>query len=156
MPSLAPMRWDTGAIGGFFEDLPVLAFVLAGTLSVACTASWASGFMSEEERLEALERAASDLVTSVRLELQELGSVPTAESVRQANLSGSIETLPEGTQCLVSLWCVHPMNECLLTEASGACEPEVACSDSAFMNMLCDQGFVGVLEVRVLVWEAPP
>lgn len=148
------MRSDTDAVGGFFEDLPVLAFVLAGVLSVAGTASWASEQLSEEGRYEALERSASQLVTGVVLELQKTDGMPTIEAVRCADLSGPMDKLPDGVASLVSIWCVHPENECLLTVPSCESEPQVARSGSTLLNALCDGGAIGILEVRVLVWEA--
>ncbi len=148
------MRGDVDAVGGFFEDLPVLAFVLAGVMSVAGTASWASGIMSESDRDEALERSASLLACSVVIELQDAGDVPTAEAVMRANLSEVLDSLPDGLGCLVSVWCVHPEDGLLLTVSRGAGEHVLACSAKVLMNAICGGGAVGILEVRVLVWDA--
>ncbi|MGD9962435.1 MAG: hypothetical protein AB7S97_00825 [Thermoplasmata archaeon] len=142
------------AVGGFFEDLPVLAFVLAGVLSVAGTASWASGMLSEDEWCEELERSASQLVAAVVAELRGVDILPTVEAVRQADVSSLMRALPEGTHGLVSVWSVHPVTERLLMVGSCEGEPLLARSESMLMNAVFDGGAVGILEVRVLVWDA--
>lgn len=148
------MRGDTEAVGGFFEDLPVLAFVLAGVLSVAGTASWTSVMLADDERCEALELAASQLLVRVVSEIRGGDVLPTTEAVKRANLSSPMSELPDGVVSLVSVWCVHPVNECLLTVSRCDGEPTIACSESVFINALCDGGMIGILEVRVLVWDA--
>lgn len=148
------MRGDTEAVGGFFEDLPVLAFVLAGVLSVAGTASWASGMMSEGDLCEELERSASQLVAAVVAELRGVDTLPTVEAVRHADISGLMRTLPEGAEGLVSVWSAHPVNERILVVGSCEGEPLLARSESMLMNAVFDGGAVGILEVRVLVWDA--
>ncbi len=148
------MRSDTEAVGGFFEDLPVLAFVLAGVLSVAGTASWTSVMLADDERCEALELAASQLLVKVVSEICGADVLPTTESVRRANLSSPMDELPDGVVGLVSVWCVHPVNECLLMVSLCEGEPTIACSEGALIDALCDGGMVGILEVRVLVWDA--
>jgi len=148
------MRADVDAVGGFFEDLPVLAFVLAGVMSVAGTASWVSGTLSESDGYDALDRSASRLACSIAFGLQDTGGLPTVESVVGANLSEAMSVLPDGFGFLVSVWSIHPEDGCLLTVSDGAGEPGSARSATALLNVLCDDGIVGILEVRVLVWEA--
>lgn len=148
------MRRDTDGVGGFFEDLPVLAFVLAGVLSVAGTASWTGEALSDGEVREGLESAARHLAASVAIELAGAGALPSTDSVRGANLSGPLDGLPEDTCALVSVWCLHPDPEPLIVAATAEGDPPEAFSARALLNVLCEGGVVGIAEVRVLVWEA--
>jgi hypothetical protein len=150
------MREDIDGVGGFFEDLPVLAFVLAGVLSVAGTACWTAERLSEGDAFERLEACADLLVAEVVTELTQSGPTPSTESVRRANLSVPFGHMAEGTACVVSVWCIHPSVELLLVASAAGGEPCGACSVRALMNALCEDGAVGVLEVRALVWEAQP
>jgi hypothetical protein len=147
------MKSDTGAVGGFFEDLPVLAFVLAGVLSVAGTACWASELLSDGERSDAVEHSASQLIVGIVLEMQDSDVLPTVEAVRSANLSDPIGALSDRFSCLVSIWHIHPGNERLMVVGSCEGAPALACSARVLMNVICDDGAVGILEVRVFVWE---
>jgi len=147
------MRGDQEAVGGFFEDLPVLAFVLAGVMSVAGTACWTSGQLSGTDDSDALGLSATRLAADVVMGLGGSGVLPSIEAVRSANLSVQLASLPEGLACLVSVWCIHPDVELLLVVGDDDSDPEVASSERVLVNASCDGGFVGILEVRVLVWE---
>ncbi len=147
------MRSDQDAVGGFFEDLPVLAFVLAGVMSVAGTACWTNGQLSETDDSDALGLAAARLAADVVMELRGDGALPSIETVRSANLSLQLAGLTEGLACLVSVWCIHPALEPLLVVGVTDSDPEVASSGRVLMNASCVGGIVSVLEVRVLVWE---
>jgi hypothetical protein len=148
------MRGDTDGVGGFFEDLPVLAFVLAGVVSVAGTACWAAEIISEFDASERLEAGADLLVAEVMMELTRSGPTPPTESIRRADLSVPFGHMAEGTAGAVSIWCVHPSTEPLLVAWTAEGEPCDACSARAFMNALLEDGAVCVVEVRALVWEA--
>lgn len=146
------MRFDDRAVGGFFEDLPVLAFVLAGVLSVSGTAAWTSSELVEAGQLDALERKASSLVSAIVSDLQDSEVMLTLEMIAAANLSSASDVLAEGISCYVTIWCVHPFRELLLSYGDVGDDPALVGSDSSFMNMLCDGGVVGVSEVRAIVW----
>ncbi|GEM_PF-2173050 len=148
------MRGNQDAVGGFFEDLPVLAFVLAGVMSVAGTACWTSGQLSETDDSDALGQSAARLVADVVVDLRGDGALPSVEAVRSANLSLRLAGLPEGLACLISVWCIHPDLESLLVVGEADSDLEVARSERALMNASCEGGVVGILEVRVLVWES--
>jgi hypothetical protein len=150
------MREDIDGVGGFFEDLPVLAFVLAGVLSVAGTACWTAESRSAGDALEGLEACADLLVADVVAELTRSSPTPSTESIRRTNLSVPFGHMAEGTAGVVSVWCVHPGSEPLLVASTGDSEPCDACSDRALMNALREDGTVCVVEVRALVWEALP
>lgn len=146
------MKRDIDAIGGFFEDLPVMAFVLAGALSVAGVACWTSERLAEDADIGMLERSASLMVDSIMVELGWPGDIPSAEGIRSANLSESLTCLENGLASLVSIWCVHPRIEPLLVMGEFDGYPATASSDGMRMNVLCVDGIVGIMEVRVLVW----
>ena len=148
------MRRDTEAVGGFFEDLPVLAFVLAGVLSVAGTACWTGEQARENGLEESLERSADLLVTSVVQSLTGTSVTPSLDSIRCAELSEAFCCLDRWEAALVSVWCVHPAPEPLLVLSTADGEPGLASYQRAFLNALCPGGTVGIVEVRVLVWES--
>ena len=148
------MRRDTEGVGGFFEDLPVLAFVLAGVLSVAGTAAWTGEALSDGEGRETLESAAPLLAASVAMELTPAGAPPSTDSVRGAHLTGPTRGLAEGTCAIVSVWCLHPASELLIVVVTAEGDPSEAFSARELLNVLCEGGVVGIAEVTVLVWEA--
>jgi len=147
------MKNDTDAVGGFFEDLPVLVFVLAGVMSVAGTACWTGDLLSEDDS-ERLARDASRLVTTAVDALVGQGGLVSVEAVRSANLSGPLSSVIDAPRYIVSVWCVHPQLEPLLVVGESEGDPATACSESMYMNALCEDGVIGILEVRALVWLA--
>jgi hypothetical protein len=146
------MRSDTDAIGGFFEDLPVLAFVLAGVLSVSGTATWVGWSMEDAARERSLEDVASSLVSAVVLSLRVNSDVPTVEHIAGSNLSAPIERLGTDMGYVITVWCVHPYRELLLSAEHGWSGPSTSGFHREFMNVACPGGLVGVVEVRALVW----
>lgn len=146
------MRFDDRAVGGFFEDLPVLAFVLAGVLSVSGTAAWTGNELAEAGQLDTLERSAASLVSVIVSDLRDSEVMLTLEMTAAANLSSASDVLAEGIGHYVTIWCVHPFRELLLSYGDVGDEPTLVGSDSSFVNMLCDEGVVGVSEVRAIVW----
>lgn len=152
MPIAESMTGDDAAVGGFFEDLPVLAFVLAGVLSVSGTAVWANDVMSDSSEQEAIDRLASLLVSEVTRELSGVDGLPTVKGVQCANLSETIGLVAEGASYLVSVWCLHPEMECLLRFERYDGEPRVVGAAHSLLNAIREEGIVEILEVRGLVW----
>lgn len=149
---LGIVRSDTDAVGGFFEDLLVLAFILAGVLSVSGTAAWVSESIDETARSRNLEEVACSLVSGAVLVLRTPSELPSTEHVVNSDLSGLVDRFVGRLSCLVTLWCVHPYKELLLIMERGSGAPTAASSDRAYMNVLCAGGLIGVLEVRAFVW----
>lgn len=150
------MREDTGAVGGFFEDLPVLALVLAGVLSVASTACWCADQISAHGDSDELSREADRaLRAAVRCLLQQT-SLPTLESVRSSNLTGVGSEIADGWGWMVSVWVLHPYVQEVLTLGQVDGEPIILCSAQGFLNALSDDGSVVILEVRAVVWPRGP
>lgn len=148
------MRRDTDAVGGFFEDLPVMAFVLAGVLSVAGTASWTAGRLADIEGDKELAAQASRVVTSLVAELGAAPYPPSSEGLGAVNISAYADSVPPGYGCMVSIWCVHPEVLQLPLAATGEVGPGESCAYRSFVNVACDDGSIGILEVRAVVWEA--
>lgn len=146
------VRDDSNAVGGFFEDLPVMAFVLAGVLTVTGTACWASAQLSQEASSDSLERSASLLVMAVVDALGGTDGLVSIGATRSANLSGLLDSLPGSLDCLVSVWCIHPDLDLLVVYGDAGAGPVEAHSERALVNVLLDDGVIGILEVRVLVW----
>ncbi|MDH3364791.1 MAG: hypothetical protein OEM29_02130 [Thermoplasmata archaeon] len=120
------MRDDHLGIGGFFEDLPVLLFVLTGTLLLIGTNVWVMEGRGVLEAVSSCEQQAEDLVGTFMLALSnKCGADATVESVRFVNSSllDNGSTWPGVWAISVSV--IHPWQELLLslgnqTEPTGA------------------------------------
>lgn len=148
------MRQDTSAVGGFFEDLPVLAFVLAGVLSVASTACWSAEELAGGDVLDDLSREAGRALKAAVGSLQPHPCFPTLESVRVANLSGISQVLGDEYGWMASVWSLHPEVRQILVSGQLGSDPMFARSAESLINAICDDGTIAILEVRVVVWQA--
>lgn len=111
----SPMRNDCRGIGGFFEDLPVLLFVLAGSMLLIGTNAWITVGKDTLEESRMAEEIAEDLAASFMLALiDESGDDVTVESMRLVNVSsiGTEATLPEPWR--ISVTVIHPWRELVL------------------------------------------
>lgn len=150
----ASMNEDTDAVGGFFEDLPVLAFVLAGVMSVASTASWSAEQLSEDRVSEDLLREAERVLDAALDAFGPLTSSSTVEHLRQANLSGLAGAVSPGIGWTLSVWVIHPSVEELVSVGQLEGGLSTVRSAKALVNAISDDGAVYVLEVRAVVWPA--
>lgn len=153
-PSLVVKR-DTSGVAGFFEDLPVLMFVLAGTFMIVASAVCASeSVMSGEksEELEYLVNRSADLVASEVLG-EHSGIAVTVGSVCSTRLSQIVKDFLETRNFCMSIVIVHPEFK-LLCQVPGPSDglPKHACSASRLINALTDEGYVAILVVRLLAW----
>jgi len=148
------MKADEDAVGGFFEDLPVLIFVLAGVSVLVCSAVWAEGEIAQERSCTELEFAAEMLLEAACADLfPEEGVLPTVDSLNGYNLSEGVLEAAGGRGCAVAVRECYPANELLSSRSVGdAAIPAEVASASRLMNAIDGQGLTVVVEVRVCVW----
>lgn len=148
------MRRADDAVAGFFEDLPVLLFVLVGVTVLVVSATW----VTRERAARDLEVELDGIARDITREL--LGSVVSqfGASTRMSSLTGmdilSVVTgEARGRSFCVTVSCLHPDVAVVIAETSG--EPSTAlCTGFArsLFNALDDRGLVSILEVRTIVW----
>lgn len=150
------MALSDEAVGGFFEDLPVLMFVLFGVFLLVSTSLFASGQIAEERRHGWIEGVADDLMAAIMSRVNAadaVGSTVTMASMREMDLGRIASAAVPDVRYCVSLVALHPHTEWLCSAISG--DPSSATSTGiarSLFNALCDDGMIGVVEVTVLVW----
>ena len=151
------MRADEEAVGGFFEDLPVLVFVLAGVSVLVSSAVWAEQELARDRADAELEFAAEILVGAVCAHLFPAdGVLPTVDSLRTCNLSQVSLAAAPGQGCAVAVRERYPADLLLYNESVGcSVVPDVVASASRLMNAVDSRGLTVVVEVRASVWQAP-
>ena len=154
---LRAVRGDDSAVAGFFEDLPVLMFVLAGVLCLVLTSAWVSKVELQQKREAELERAAEDI--AYRLLDFIRGSDPGAPFPMMDSIEGmdvSDAAGPDsGLGYSVAIVERYPDTSWMRTMTSGLCDGVMSTGSCCVMfNARDDLGNVVVLEVRVIVWQA--
>lgn len=148
------MKRDTSGALGFFEDLPVMVFVLAGVASLIATAAWSEATIKEGTLHSDLERLA-ELVSAWILDGApgEVRTLPTADAFRALNLSSLAELLPEGRSFTAAVTQRHPVVEALNSYSAQSFElPSLTGCSLRFLNAIDGLSRVVVVEVRVVVW----
>lgn len=144
------------AVGGFFEDLPVLALVLMGTLTLLSSSVVSSQELSADRDADRLDALADGVVKGIvsRLTGDEAVEVmPTVSALRHVNLSAFLGGSGADVDCCAGIMLVHPRAEWLCSFGTG--DPHGAVRTGfreAVMNALCDDGSVAVAVVRAIVW----
>lgn len=149
------MKHDECGVAGFFEDLPVLMFVLAGTLIIVVSAVSASKVIVTKDENKELERLAERCAELVLSELlgQHREIVVTVGSVCSTRLSQVIDEFLSGHDYCMSILVVHPVLKWLVQVPGRSAEmPERACTTSRLVNALTDDGRMAILAVRIIVW----
>jgi len=149
------VKRDECGVAGFLEDLPVLMFVLAGTLAIVVSALGASKAVvsrDEDKELECLADRCAELLLSELLG-QHSEPVITVGSVCSTRLSKIVDEFLYERDFCMSILMVHPELKWLVQESGRSEEvPERACSASRLVNALTDDGRTAILEVRIIVW----
>lgn len=149
------MRRDESGVAGFFEDLPVLMFVLAGTFTIVASAiACSQAIVSREEdaRLQDLASRSVDLVVSELLEGHP-DVVVTISALCATRLGNALKDFLGSSDFGMSIVMVHPELRWICTESNpGRDSNRNACSDSRIVSVLTEDGYVGIILVRVLVW----
>lgn len=151
------MRLDDKAVAGFFEDLPVLMFILAG---VACLVS--AGLVSVEVRNEGLlqseldaaaQSLADNILARLRPDERSMGSLPSVHTLEQTDFNRLQAELSGGYRSSIGLVQLLPICE-RLYGSSGVEDPPLSTGYAArFMNAIDESGLVVILELRVIVWR---
>jgi hypothetical protein len=150
------MRADDSGVGGFVEDLPVLLFVLMGTLTVISTSVWVTG-ERREMRLEAeADNVAGELLEALLLQLSE----GHADGISVSELRGLDASAVDGLRhddflWQLSIYIIHPWVEsiCLRSDDSVA-----GSGDHGYANRIINASYgadgCALVEVRCAVWNA--
>jgi hypothetical protein len=150
------VRSDIDAVAGFFEDLPVLIYVLSGTLVLASSATWAAQFVSESRDTRSLGHLAESLADKALAEIrngQPDWHLPTVRSLEGLNLSHLGDDL-QGRKFAISITMRHPTEDFVFSAGMGDLNDTISTGFcSRFLNALTDDGLVAILELRVIVWH---
>jgi hypothetical protein len=150
------MKADCDGVAGFFEDLPVLMFVLTGVFIVVAASVWTSNTLEAQRMRDRLEALAEGLVNEVVLETEaRLGgeSFPTVSALSNLNLSHVAGGVLSAHRCSIAVierypevrWLVHWSDE---TPDS----PIQAVGAARLLNAFDEHLMVVVVEVRAIVW----
>jgi hypothetical protein len=148
------MRTDDKGVGGFFEDLPVMIFVLAGVSSLIMTGVFASEEISRARESEELSYIAVHMVDGLVSHSQPNdGVMPTLGHIRALNASEICGGLACGRHFAATMIMRHPGYE-LLCQGSdsvrgSACD---AVSATRLLNALDENGVIAIVEARVVAW----
>jgi hypothetical protein len=150
------MRDDCGGVAGFFEDLPVLMFVLAGVFIVVAAGVWTSTTLETQHKRDRLEALAESLVDQVVLEIEtRLGgeSVPTVDALSRLNLSHVAGGVLPADRFSVAIIERYPEVRWLIQWSDETPEsPTQAVGAARLLNALDENLMVAAVEVRAIVW----
>jgi hypothetical protein len=149
------MRDDDSAIGGFFEDLPVMLIVLAGVATLVISGVVASERISRQQDQSELDALADRLVDSVLVSMSRgpgIEHIPmSATSVNTSRCAGDVL---DGESWKVAYVMRYPHMEWLRVDHS---DEKMPLMDTGFasrlVNVVVDDGTVGVIEVSAIVWR---
>jgi len=143
---------DESGIGGFFEDLPVLVFVLGGVSLLIFSSVWSAGVMSSNEASDTLEKVADGIVQMFVLTPCE--GIPSVDEVASACASYSGAGLESCGGVFVNVSVVHPYTMAVGVVVSGDtahCTGPMGYAVGV-MNAVDSSRLIVILEVRALVW----
>lgn len=149
------MKLDRTAVAGFFEDLPVLLFVLAGVMTIVVTSTLAAEKFEEQTRQKDLNEWAHDIADTIvrRVQLSAgPNALPLVSSLINLNISADV---PQTRPCdfAASVFIVHPSIKPIIYYSSDPdALPELTGSSVRLMNAIDDQGEVVILKVRTVAW----
>jgi len=147
---------DNAGVGGFFEDLPVLVFVLLGVFVLVATGVFASREISEHREAERLEFVAQNLLDAVISGVTAGDSefyMLTVGALKGLNLTGIVRSVTEGVSYCISIVLLYPRAEWLCSASSGAPMDAVSTGFARqLLNATDHDGTTAVLEVKALVW----
>ncbi len=152
------MWLDDNAVGGFFEDLTVLLFVLVGVSVVVAAGIWTAEDASETRADEELDLLAEDLLTEIMGKIsppEALSYAPTVDHIRGLDLPGIADAVRGDCGFCIGVTELYP-EEVLLCSASRGLLEAVGDTGFAagFVNALDPDGMVVMVEVKVLVWQS--
>lgn len=155
MKDLSIMRSDIRAIGGFFEDLPVLAFVLTGSFLVMWTNVWVVEQQDANDVTRSLEEAAEELADAVLKTLSGGGYTEISlESVRFMDPSSFVPHDGYSTPWAVSIVIIHPFQMPVSAWRCQESSPEADAGwHSRLFNVRYGASSIAVAEVVAVVYS---
>ncbi|HEX7391830.1 MAG TPA: hypothetical protein VF374_02630 [Thermoplasmata archaeon] len=151
-----PMSWDDAAVGGFFEDLTVLLFVMVGVAVIVSAGVWTAHDAMDGRVEEELGILAEELLTAVLREIsppETIGHAPSIEHITGLDLFAVAAEIDSDCQFCISATEHHPEHAWLCSATRGLPEGALRTAyASGFVNALDPMGMVAVVEVMVLVW----
>lgn len=150
------MRRDESGIGGFVEDLPVLAFVLVGALALVSTSVWVAQERADARACLRADASAEGLLDAVLLRLSdgaECGiSVPELRGLNASVVDG---LAPEGFDWMISILILHPWVESIeVGDERCASGPTPFGYANRLINAKYGAGGCALVEVRCVVSPA--
>jgi hypothetical protein len=150
------MNASCSGVAGFFEDLPVLIFVLSGVVAMVLTGVFVSERLAAARMDQQLDEVATRIVDSVVAELlfsSGPDTPPTTAFICAFNYSDMACQFSEGRAFSLSVFSLHPsfcqmVNVC----STRGDTPRSSGYASEMLNALSDDGLCMVLEVRAVVW----
>jgi len=144
------------AVGGFFEDLPVLALVLLGVFLLVSTSTLVYQESSGRREYDRLESVTQDIAKAIIGHLSrgdESSHLSTVSAMREINLEALADSVADCAGYCASVVLLHPRTEWLSSAATGDLHDARQVAYAAgFLNAILDDGSVAVVEVRVLAW----
>ena len=150
------MMADRTGVAGFFEDIPILVFVLLGVSTLVLSGVWVSQRLTGERIQDRLDRLAGALADHLVAEVLELGSydgLPRVSSVGSLNLTEHAREELGARGYEIAVLERYPEFAWVKNQSSG--DPLLAESTgyaSMVFNAVDDNGYTQIMEVRVLVW----
>jgi hypothetical protein len=150
------MRPDEAGVAGFFEDLPVLMFVLVGVTTLILCGTWVSKSLNALNAQEELDSLAENLVNSVMSSLlrpETSGIVPSVSSVQAIDISQIAAGVVGQRHYLVAIIVRYP-SYCSLNKGSDndTAPPDATGYCSRLLNVLDANERIVMLEVKAIVW----
>ena len=150
------MHADDDGVAGFFEDLPVLAFILAGVFALVSSSATVCQMRLQERagiELEMLANEFADLLVVKLCAVFPDHSAPDVGSIGALNVTEIASDVLVGMHFQVALVLIHPELKWLRTESSDDnITADRACSTSRLLKVLLPDGGVGIMEVRCVVF----
>jgi hypothetical protein len=150
------MKADDAGVAGFFEDLPVLMFVLVGVATLVLCGTWVTRNLNAVQAQEELDSLAEDLMNSVMSRLlrpETPGLMPSLSSAQNVDLSDIASRVVGEKHYLIAIIARYPSytwlntgsdNDTGLPNTTGYC--------SRLLNVFDGYGRTIMLEVRAIVW----
>ncbi len=149
------MKADRDGVAGFFEDLPVLMFVLTGVFLIVGASIWTSSALGAQRVQDKLESLAEDLVNEVILEIEaHLGgeSLPSISALSHLNLSNKAGGGYSTHSCAIAIIERYPEIRWLAYWSEETPDsPSQSVGAAKLLNAYDEHLMVVVVEVRAFV-----
>jgi hypothetical protein len=150
------MKADCDGVAGFFEDLPVLMFVLTGVFIVVAAGVWTSNLLEAQRMRDKLDALAEGLVNEVVLEVEAPltgDSFPTVSTLSHLNLSHLASGVPSVHHCSIAIIERYPeVRWLVLWSGETSDHPIQAFAAAKLLNAFDEHLMIVVVEVRAIVW----